>query len=361
MVLGETVEHRLSRPIVRWSRGLLASVAIVAAVSGLIALLDPHVPPLYLLVLYVLVVVAIAMGWGTGLAAVSAVLSVTVFDYLFIPPLHTLGVDDLREVVALVVFLATAVVVGLPAARLRRAMLESARLSEELAESRARVIAAGDEVRRRMERDLHDGAQQRLISLAFDLRIAQDTVPAELPALRADLGEVAEELTEVMEELREMSRGLHPAILSEGGLSPALRTLAQRSAVPVELHVNTKSRYPPPLEVAAYYVVSEALTNTTKHADASHAEVIVEEQDSTLWLRVRDDGVGGAEPQRGSGLIGLRDRVEALGGSIDVISPVSHGTVVQVSLPIERKDGDLPSSSCDRPDRAVALRRRRAT
>jgi signal transduction histidine kinase len=341
----ETVRRRVSRPIVRWLSGVLAGVAMVAAVSGLIALLDPQVPPLYLLVLYVLVVVAIAMVWGAGLAVVGAILSVTVFDYLFIPPLHTLGVDDLREVVALVVFLATAVVVGLPAARLRRAVLESARLSGELAASRARVIAAGDEVRRIVERDLHDGAQQRLISLAFDLRITQDTVPAELPALRADLGQVAEELIEVMEELREMSRGLHPAILSEGGLSPALRTLAKRSAVPVELHVNSRSRYPPPVEVAAYYVVSEALTNTTKHADASHAEVVVEEQDSTLRLRVRDDGIGGAEPQRGSGLIGLRDRVEALGGSIDVTSPVSHGTVIQVSLPIGRKDSDLPSSS----------------
>jgi signal transduction histidine kinase len=174
-------------------------------------------------------------------------------------------------------------------------------------------------------------------------------VPAELPALRADLGQVAEELTEVMEELREMSRGLHPAILSEGGLTPALRTLAQRSTVPVELHVNTKSRYPPPVEVAAYYVVAEALTNTTKHADASHAEVIVEEQDGTLWLRMRDDGVGGAEPQRGSGLIGLRDRVEALGGSIDVTSPVSHGTVIQVSLPIERKTAIYPAHPGDRP------------
>jgi signal transduction histidine kinase len=357
MARDETVRRWVSRPIIRWLSGLLASVAMVAVVTGLVALLDPQVPALYLLVLYALVVVAIAMGWGTGLAAISAVLGVTAFDYLFVPPLHTLGVDDSRDVVALVVFLVTAVVVGVPAARLRRAVLESARLAEELAASRGRVIAAGDEVRRRVERDLHDGAQQRLISLAFDLRIAQDEVPTELPALRADIGQVAEELTEVMEELREMARGLHPAILSEGGLSSALRTLAQRSAVPVELHVNTKSRYPPPVEVAAYYVVSEALTNTTKHAAASHAEVIVEEQDSALRLRVRDDGAGGAAPQRGSGLIGLRDRVEALGGSIDVTSLVSHGTVIQVSLPIERKDGDPPSSSWRSPDRAAALRR----
>jgi signal transduction histidine kinase len=212
-----------------------------------------------------------------------------------------------------------------------------------------------------VERDLHDGAQQHLISLAFELRIAQDTVPVELPTLRADLGQVAEELTEVMEELREISRGLHPTILSEGGLGPALRTLTQRSAVPVELHLNINSRYPQPVEVAAYYVVCEALTNATKHADASRTEVVLEERDSTLRLRVCDDGIGGAEPQRGSGLIGLRDRVEALGGSIDVTSPVSQGTVIQVSLPIERKDGDLPSSSRRSPNRAAAGGTTRAT
>jgi signal transduction histidine kinase len=316
--------------------GLLASVAMVAAVSALVALLDPRVPPLYLLALYPLAVVAIAMVWGTGLAVVSAVLSVTVFDYLFIPPLHTLGVDNLADVVALVVFLATAVVVGVPAGRLRQALLESERLSNELAASRARVISAGDEVRRRVERDLHDGAQQRLISLAFELRIAQDTLPVELSTLRADLGQVAEELTEVMEELREIARGLHPTTLSKGGLGPALRTLAQRSAIPVELHLKAVSRYPQPVEVAAYYVVCEALTNATKHADASRTEVVVEERDSTLRLRVCDDGIGGAETKRGSGLIGLRDRIEALGGSIEVRSPVSRGTVIQVSLPIER-------------------------
>ena len=215
----------------------------------------------------------------------------------------------------------------------------------QLAASRARVVAAGDEARRRIERDLHDGAQQRLVSLSLELRLAQETVPAQLPALRAGIGQVAGDLTEVLDELREISRGIHPAMLSEGGLGPALRTLARRSAVPVELHVETASRYPPPVEVAAYYVVSEALTNTAKHAGASQAEVVVEEQDSTLRVRVSDGGVGGAEPQRGSGLIGLLDRVEALGGSIDVASPVGHGTVIQVRLPIGRTDGaGLPGS-----------------
>jgi signal transduction histidine kinase len=212
----------------------------------------------------------------------------------------------------------------------------------QLTASRARVVAAGDEMRRRLERDLHDGAQQRLVSLALELRLAQDTVPSELPALRAGIHQAAEDLTDLVDELREISRGLHPAILAEGGLGPALRTLTRRSAVPVTLRVQTESRYPAPLEVATYYVVSEALTNTAKHAAASYAEVSLEERADTLRLRVRDDGVGGAEPQGGSGLVGLRDRVEALGGSIDVVSPIGDGTMIDVSLPIEPADAADP-------------------
>ena len=208
----------------------------------------------------------------------------------------------------------------------------------QLTASRARVVAAGDEMRRQVERDLHDGAQQRLVSLAIELRLARDTVPAELPALRAGFGQAAQDLTELLEELREISRGLHPPILAEGGLGPALRTLARRSAVPVQLQVETESRYPAPLEVATYFIVSEALTNTSKHAGASHAEVSLAERADTLRLRIFDNGVGGAEPQGGSGLLGLRDRVEALGGSIDVISPIGQGTVITASLPIERAE-----------------------
>jgi signal transduction histidine kinase len=206
----------------------------------------------------------------------------------------------------------------------------------KLTQSRARIVATADDTRRRIERDLHDRAQQRLVSLALEPRLTQDTVPAELPELRAGIGQVAEDLSEVLAELREISRGIHPAMLSEGGLGPALRTLARRSAIPVELHVDAESRYPSPVEVAAYYVVSEALTNTAKHACASQPEVVVEERDNTLRVRISDEGVGGAERRRGSGLIGLRDRVEALGGAIDFASPVGRGTVIKVSLPIQR-------------------------
>lgn len=468
---------------------------MVATVTGVITLFDPHVPAQRLLMLYLLVVMPVAIVWGVRIAVVIAVLSAAVYRYLFVQPFHSVGVADSESLAALAVFLVTAVVVGQLAARLRRAALRSARLSEEqaalrrvatlvarsvppsevfeavtrevgllcgadlarmehfeedgtvigvavwgrgpvelavgtrlnldgpsiardaqrsggpvrvesfagatgaiaqealelgirssvggpivvagqlwgviaasrksdvpfpddtesqltsftelivttienaesrvrLAASRARVVAAADEARRQLERDLHDGAQQQLISLALELRMVQETVPEELPELRTEIGHSVDALAAALEELRAISRGLHPAILSEGGLGPGLRALARRSAVPVELRVDTGSRYPPPVEVAAYYVVSEALTNTTKYAGASYVEVTVEQHDGTLRLHVRDDGTGGAEPGRGSGLIGLRDRVEALGGSIDITSPTGDGTAIRVSLPV---------------------------
>lgn len=492
------------RPIAHWLSGLLAGVLTMAALTGLVELLDPHVPAQRLSVLYLLPVMVIAMKWGTGLATVTAVMSAVAFTYFFLPPRYTFAVTDLQSLGALGVFLVTAVVVGQLAARMRREARESARLAEEqsalrrvatlaaqpvppsavfesvtqevgqlchadlarmlhyeedgsvtgvaawskgptrlavgtrftlegpsiaravrqnrgparvndfagatgeiaqeahevgirssvgcpivvaghlwgvivastrspdpfppntevqiasfteivataiasaesreqLAASRARVVAAGDEMRRRLERNLHDSLQQRLVSLALRLRLTQDMVPAELPALRADLGQATQELAEAVEELRETTRGIHPAILSTGGLGLALRALARRSAVRVDLHIDTKTRYPPPVEVTAYYVVAEALTNITKHAKASHAEVVVDQRDSTLWVCVRDDGVGGIGTRRGSGLIGLHDRVEAIDGTVDVISPAGQGTLIQVSLPLQRTGGLFPA------------------
>lgn len=207
---------------------------------------------------------------------------------------------------------------------------------EELAASRARILETADGTRRRIERDLHDGIQQRLVTLGLELRGVRDAVAPEQRELLGRLSHVQEGLNEVFDDVLELARGVHPAILSQGGLGPALKSLALRSALPVELAVHTESRYPPAVEVAAYYVVSEALTNTIKYAGALAVDVVVEQQDWTLQVCVRDDGCGGADPRRGSGLIGLRDRVEALGGSIEVTSPVGHGTTIQVSLPIER-------------------------
>jgi signal transduction histidine kinase len=205
----------------------------------------------------------------------------------------------------------------------------------ELAASRARVVAAADATRRRIERDLHDGAQQRLVSLGLELRAAEAAVPVELSELRTQLARTAQGLAGVVDELLEISRGIHPAILSRGGLGPALNMLARRSALHVELDVRTDRRLPSPVEVAAYYVVSEALTNAAKHARASVVHVRLEAVDSIAQLTIRDDGVGGADPGRGSGLIGLRDRIEALGGKIEVASPAGGGTSLLVSIPID--------------------------
>jgi signal transduction histidine kinase len=215
----------------------------------------------------------------------------------------------------------------------------------ELTASRARVVAAADETRRRIERDLHDGTQQRLVSLALALRAAETEVPPQLVKVRAQLAQTAEGLAGAVADLQEISRGIHPAILSRGGLTPALRTLARRSSVPVELDIRINGRLPDGVEVAAYYVVSEALTNATKHAHASAVHIDVQAEDSTVELVVRDDGVGGADPRRGSGLIGLRDRVEALGGTIEITSNVGNGTSVLAKIPIEGWWGPEPEST----------------
>jgi signal transduction histidine kinase len=205
----------------------------------------------------------------------------------------------------------------------------------ELTASRARIAATADETRRRIERDLHDGAQQRLVSLTLQLRAAQTDVPAELEELSAELDHVAVGLTNAQEELREFARGIHPAILSEGGLRPALKTLARRSPIPVRVDVLTDGRLPEPIEVAAYYVASEAFANAAKHANASNLSVEVEVNEDVLRLTIRDDGVGGADFARGSGLVGLKDRVEALGGRIKLRSEPGSGTLLFVELPLD--------------------------
>jgi signal transduction histidine kinase len=482
--------------VARWLRGLVVSVIAVAAVSGLIALLEPHLPVLSLLVLYILAVLAVAVGWGTVLAVVTSILSAVCFAYLFLPPVGSVRVTDWRELVAMGVFVVTAVVVGELAARSRREAQEAARLSEEqsalrrvatliaqagppslvfeavtrevgllcdadlarmeryeadgtvtgvavwgrvpvelavgtrfsldglsiargvkesggpvrvdsfgqdagaiareartvgirssvgcpivvggrlwgviaastrredpfppdteaqigrftelvatavanaeahaeLTASRARIVATADETRRRIERDLHDGAQQRLVSLALRLRTAAAVVPTELDEVHQELASAGTELDEILGDLRELSRGIHPAILSEGGLGPALRTLARRSAVPVELQMATEGRLPERIEVTAYYVVAEALTNVAKHAEASLVQVEVAATDGRVRLDIRDDGVGGADPVRGSGLVGLKDRVAATGGTLRVDSRPGQGTSLLVELPLD--------------------------
>ena len=213
--------------------------------------------------------------------------------------------------------------------------IANAESRSELAASRKRIVAASDQARRRIERDLHDGTQQRLVSLALAARIAEADISADPDDLRAELSHIAAGLAAAVAELQEFSRGIHPAILSEGGLGQALRTLARRSEVPVDLDVTMNARCPEPIEVAAYYVASEALTNTMKHAQASLVEISLTARNGSLLLSIRDDGIGGADPAHGSGLAGLTDRVEALGGSIHLHSAAEAGTHITVDLPLE--------------------------
>jgi signal transduction histidine kinase len=213
--------------------------------------------------------------------------------------------------------------------------ISNAQTRTELNASRARVVAAADETRRRLERDLHDGIQQRLVSLALKTRATESMTPEPAGELRGELSLLADGLVAALDELREFSRGIHPAVLSETGLVPALKELARRSTVPIALELNLDARLAEPVEVAAYYVASEALTNAAKHAQASAIELRMDYSDGALTLSIRDDGIGGADPSRGSGIIGLKDRVEALGGRISVVSPSGDGTTLHVRLPAQ--------------------------
>jgi signal transduction histidine kinase len=230
--------------------------------------------------------------------------------------------------------------------------IANAEAQAALTASRARIVAAADTTRRRIERDLHDGAQQRLISLALHLRTTvQAAVPPGDDQLTGQLDGIAADIGGVLDELREIARGLHPAALADGGLRPALKTLARRCAVPVRLDVQPDARFPEPIELAAYYVVAEALTNAVKHAQATVIDVQVETGEGLLRVGVRDDGRGGADPTGGTGLVGLTDRVEALGGRLTVNSPPGAGTAMQVLLPLTAPRGpSLPVAVTGRPD-----------
>lgn len=212
--------------------------------------------------------------------------------------------------------------------------IANAATRDELLASRARIVAAADEARRRIERDLHDGAQQRLVALGLDLRRAEAKVPEDLQPLRDEISGLADSVGGVLADVQEISRGLHPAVLSRGGLNAALKALARRCTVPVGLDIHVDRRLPDPIEVGAYYVVAEALTNVVKHAQASTIDVCAQAAGSRLRLEIRDDGIGGAARDKGSGLTGLVDRVDALGGTITIQSPPGRGTSLRVDIPI---------------------------
>ena len=216
--------------------------------------------------------------------------------------------------------------------------IANAESHDELAAARARVLAAADEARRRIERDLHDGTQQRLTAIALALRATEAAVPPELTDIKAQLSRTAKGLAAAVDDLQEISRGIHPAILSKGGLGPAIKALARRSAIPVELELNSATRLPERIEVGAYYVVSEALTNAAKHSRASVIHVHVDVDDAVAQISIRDDGVGGADPRRGSGLTGLQDRVESLGGTFEISNGVGRGTAILARITIDNRE-----------------------
>jgi signal transduction histidine kinase len=198
----------------------------------------------------------------------------------------------------------------------------------------AQVIAVADATRRHIERDLHDGLQQELVSLALRVRAVEAMVPAELVELRAELSRVVDEHTNLLDQLREIAHGIHPAILSESGLEPALKRLASRSPISVELKVHVDARLPEEVELAAYYIVAEALTNAAKYSHASLVHVLVETRGRTLRIAVHDDGVGGADPALGTGLLGLNERAQAIGGTVSLHSPPAAGTLLDAELPL---------------------------
>jgi PAS domain S-box-containing protein len=220
--------------------------------------------------------------------------------------------------------------------------LANADAREMLAASRARIVEAGDSERRRLERNLHDGAQQRLVALALQLRLIRTSVERDPAAASRELESASVELREALEELRELARGIHPAVLTDRGLEPAVSALADRSPVPVEVVAVPHERLPAPVEAAAYYIIAEAITNVAKYAHASHVAIAVRHAADSTLVEVSDDGVGGANPADGSGLRGIADRIEALDGRLHVTSPLGHGTRIRAEIPRGARDTDAP-------------------
>jgi signal transduction histidine kinase len=218
-------------------------------------------------------------------------------------------------------------------ARLVSVALANEEAREQLAASRARLVSTADEERRRLERNLHDGAQQRLVSLSLSLRHARGQLSSDPATADELLAAASAELDVALEELRELARGIHPAVLTDRGLAPALQALVDRAPLPVELDVPRDERLPGRVEAAAYYLVSESLANVAKYAGASGVEVIVAREDRFALIEIADDGIGGADPQNGSGLRGLSDRIEALDGTLSVVSPPGGGTTIRARIP----------------------------
>jgi signal transduction histidine kinase len=345
------------KPWLRQALWLAAALIVPVLLSLALIPLRAHVSNV-LIALVLLTVSAAALARGERLLSVVAAVSTALsFDYFFAPPYDQFTIGTAQGAETTVVLVIAVPVFGVWIGRLygkeaarERELRERAeryaeqaterqrqieQLAAELTASRRRILAVGDEMRRRIERDLHDGVQQHLVTLALMLHGIRDRIPQEV---RGDVDEVSDGLAATLEELRDLSRGLHPAILVEAGLGPAVRALARRSPLPVRVQMRADGRFPASCEATAYYVAAEAFTNAAKHAEASAVDILIERADGTLTVEVRDDGVGGADASSGSGLVGLRDRVEAVGGTMAVDSPPGAGTVLTVRLPVTAED-----------------------
>jgi signal transduction histidine kinase len=330
---------RQEAPPLAW--GVLVAASFIVVETALVYLLKRHTPGNACGIFYLPGVLVVSTVWGFGLAVTTSLASAVAFAGLCSWPAPFMWAEP-DNLVMITTFLVVALSANCLAyvARARAIEADQRRREAEasnveLTASRVRIVAAVDDARRRLERDLHDGAQQRLVSLGLELRAAEASVPADLHPLREQISDIVTGLAGVSQDLQEISRGIHPAILSKGGLGPALKSVARRSAVPVELDVAVDRRLPESAEVAAYYVVAEALTNAAKHAQASEVFVCVKADGANLRLSIRDDGIGGADSHKGSGLIGLTDRVEALGGHMQISSPAGRGTTLVADIPLE--------------------------
>ncbi|BBY64304.1 hypothetical protein MHEL_25470 [Mycolicibacterium helvum] len=317
---------RPTPPPLLW--GVLTALSFIAVETVIVHVLKRVAPDDAFGAIFLLGVLVVSASWGFGLAVATSLASAMAYVWFHVNE----GSGSL--IPAVVVFLTLALLTNLLVGQARQRGAEAIQISLELQASRARIVTAADQARRGFERDLHDGAQQRIVSLGLELRALEASVPEELTEIREQLSEIIDGVAHLHADLQELSRGIHPAILSRGGLGPAIKTLARRSAVPVSLDLDVDRRLPESVEVAAYYVVAEALTNAAKHAQADEVTVSATATDAELTLRIADDGIGGAGPGGGSGLIGLKDRVEALSGRLGIASLDGAGTTISVTIPL---------------------------
>jgi signal transduction histidine kinase len=283
-------------------------------------------------VVYILAVLVVAANWGARLGVATALVSAAAFDFFHIPPVPSFGVEGSRNLVSLLAFVVAAVIAGAVAALTEQARSE-AELRRSEAESRRRVVAAADEERRRVVRDLHDGAQQRLVHTVITLKLARRAQRERDPTAEALISEALDHAERATEELRELVHGILPSVLITGGLRAGAEALVSRVPVPVAIDV-TAERMPAAIEATAYFIVAEALTNVVKHSRADTARVRAWVDRDVLHVEVRDDGVGGARLEGGTGLLGLADRVAAFDGRLRVDSPPGGGTLITATLPL---------------------------